>query len=168
MSSSQRSSCTPPRLHGRPGAPPRRCSPACSRFPLASKAGQEKLTPTTVAQHQVVHCHTFIEGSVSPSLHSPLRPLEKKSEEENPYNGKDPGGQILPSAPTTGLQAPYRQTAATPTYPTYSGASPSPISTGVAGENGLRSAWCSRESSVAKREKEGGMCVGLAERRIIC
>jgi hypothetical protein len=53
-------------------------------FPLASKAGQEKTPPTAVALQQMVHRHSFIEGSVSPLLRSPLRPPEKKRKQERP------------------------------------------------------------------------------------
>jgi hypothetical protein len=56
-----------------------------TRFsPLSSKAGQGKSLPDAVALQQVVHRHSFIVLSVSPLLHSPLRPPEKKSEKERP------------------------------------------------------------------------------------
>jgi hypothetical protein len=53
-------------------------------FPLASKASQEKTLPAASALQQVIHCLSFIKGSVIPLLRSPLRPPEKKRKEERP------------------------------------------------------------------------------------
>jgi hypothetical protein len=53
-------------------------------FPLASEAGQEKVSPAASALQQEEDRRTFIEGSSVLLLPFPLRPPEKKKKPEEP------------------------------------------------------------------------------------
>lgn len=65
-----------------------------------------------------------------------LRPPEHHEEAEELQPERDLGPEIARSAPSTGQKAHYRRNVATHTRSSYSGAFPSPSSTGGAGEEG--------------------------------